>query len=506
MAGYTRQSSGLIISGSTILASHSNNEYNAIESSMNATTGHYHDGTTGGGAPVSLTGSVTGVLPVANGGTAGATAGAARTALGLVIGTDIQAYDAGLLSLAGLTTAADKMVYTTASDTYAVTALTAFARTILDDADEATVRATLNLEPGTDVQTQDAHLTDLAALSAVSAADNFMVSTGSGAWGYENAATVRTTLGLVIGTNVQAEDPHLTDLAALSAVGAADNFMVSTAAGAWAYENASTVRTTLGLVIGTNVQAEDPHLTDLAALSTVTGANQFMVSTGVGTWGYEAPSAVKDSLSLNIGTDIQAQSAHLDDLDALGAVSGADQFMVSTAAGAWGYESAATVRTTLGLVIGTDVLAAGTGKILQSLFGNVAAASGTTSIPADDTSPLVSEGTEIFTQDITPAATGNDIEVSFSLAADHSTGAAPITVAVFSDSVCIGVTLHAADSAGILHSLSFQTVDSPSTTSATTYSVRVGTASGTWYVNQPEVALYNGNLAKNGYTIKEISA
>jgi hypothetical protein len=64
---------------------------------------------------------------------------------GLIIGTDVQAYDAGLQSIAGLTTTADRMIYTTASDTYAVTTLTAAGRAILDDADAAAQRTTLGL-------------------------------------------------------------------------------------------------------------------------------------------------------------------------------------------------------------------------------------------------------------------------------------------------------------------------------------------------------------------------
>ena len=53
--------------------------------------------------------------------------------------------DPGLDSISNLTTAADKMIYTTGADTYAVTPITAFGRSILDDADAAAVRTTLGL-------------------------------------------------------------------------------------------------------------------------------------------------------------------------------------------------------------------------------------------------------------------------------------------------------------------------------------------------------------------------
>ena len=85
-----------------------------------------------------------------------ADAAAQRTTLGLgtaatSASTDFQAVDAGLTSISGLTTAADKMIYTTGSDTYAVTGLTSAGRALLDDADAAAQRTTLGLVIGTDV-------------------------------------------------------------------------------------------------------------------------------------------------------------------------------------------------------------------------------------------------------------------------------------------------------------------------------------------------------------------
>ena len=88
---------------------------------------------------------LSGTVAIANGGTNASSAGDARTNLGVAIGSDVQAYDAGLASIAGLTTAADKVIYTTGSDTYAVTSFTAFGRSLVDDADAAAGRSTLGL-------------------------------------------------------------------------------------------------------------------------------------------------------------------------------------------------------------------------------------------------------------------------------------------------------------------------------------------------------------------------
>ena len=52
MAGYTRQASANITTGSVIDADDFNDEYNQVQSAFNASTGHTHDGTASEGAPI----------------------------------------------------------------------------------------------------------------------------------------------------------------------------------------------------------------------------------------------------------------------------------------------------------------------------------------------------------------------------------------------------------------------------------------------------------------------
>ena len=74
-----------------------------------------------------------------------ASASAQRTTLGLAIGTNVQAYDADLAAIAGLTQAADKGIQFTGSGTAGVFDLTAAGKALLDDADAAAQRTTLGL-------------------------------------------------------------------------------------------------------------------------------------------------------------------------------------------------------------------------------------------------------------------------------------------------------------------------------------------------------------------------
>jgi hypothetical protein len=216
---------------------------------------------------------------------------------GLIIGTDVQAYDAALASIAGLTTSADKMIYTTASDVYAVTDLTAAGRALLDDADASAQRTTLGLAIGTNVQAYDPGLTSIAGLTTT--ADQMIYTTASDTYAVTgltaagrailddvDAAAQRTTLGLAIGSNVQAYDPGLQSIAGLTTTAdrmiyttASDTYAVTTltAAGRAILDDADATaqRATLGLVIGNDVQAYDPDTAKLDVAQSFTAQQTF---------------------------------------------------------------------------------------------------------------------------------------------------------------------------------------------------------------------------------------
>jgi hypothetical protein len=76
-----------------------------------------------------------------------------------------QPLDATLTAVAGVVTAADKLIYFTGVDAAAATDFSSFARTLLDDANAGAARSTLGVVIGTNVQAYSANLDGWAAVS-----------------------------------------------------------------------------------------------------------------------------------------------------------------------------------------------------------------------------------------------------------------------------------------------------------------------------------------------------
>lgn len=153
--------------------------WNAIASYFQPGAGGSGGGVTSVGISVSGSGLSVAGSPVTSSGVISLTVAAALSAIG------------------ALTPASDRIPYYTGVSAAALTTLTAFGRSLIDDADAATARGTLGLVIGTDVQAYNANLATIAGLSAVN--DDFL-QRKAGAWTNRTVAQVKTDLGLT-GTN-----------------------------------------------------------------------------------------------------------------------------------------------------------------------------------------------------------------------------------------------------------------------------------------------------------------
>jgi hypothetical protein len=210
-----------------------------------------------------------------DGGATGLTAATGRISLGLEIGVNVQAFDADLTTWAGITPSAN--FQTMVPHTF------------------AQMRTDLGLVIGTNVQAWDTDL-DGWALKApyagtltITSGKTFNVTntlTLSGTDGSTLNIGTGGTLGTAAYTAASAYQPIDTDLTTIAGLTATtDNFIIGVSS-AWASRTAAQARTTLGLVIGTNVQAWDA---DLDALAGIAGVQGDIIYRNASTWVRLAP-------------------------------------------------------------------------------------------------------------------------------------------------------------------------------------------------------------------------
>jgi hypothetical protein len=366
-----------------------------------------------------------------------ADAAATRSALGLVIDSNVQSYSARLAAIAGLSTAADTLPYFTGASTAALATFTSTGRTLVAAADAAAGRSALGLVIGTHVQAYSSALATYAAIPPsanvqgfLAAADYAAMRTALGAGAASGLSTLDAggkiptaqipdaVLGQVKfqGTwNAATNTPTLSGTPAATTKG--DYYIVSTGGtqfsktfevGDWIISNGATqdkidntdaVTTVAGRIGNVTLTAAD--LTD----GTAAGRTLFTAANAA---------AQRTALALVVGTDVQAYSANLAAL--AGITSAADRLPYFTGSGTATYANFTSYGRTLAALV--DAAAGRTALGLATMATQAASAvaitggaiNGTT---IGATTPNTAVFTSLTVNDNTTLGSSNSDTVNF---------------------------------------------------------------------------------------------
>jgi hypothetical protein len=282
-----------------------------------------------------------------------------RTSLGLTIGTNVQAYDAELAALAGLTSASDKLPYFTGSGSASVTTFTSAGRAILDDANAAAQLVTIGAVPLAGGTMTGALTLSGDPGSSNHAANKTYVDNALLGMGKRGVVRAATTANITIATALNNGDT-------LDGVTLATNDLILVKDQSTASQN--------GVYICQASPARDDlydtfieHVGALIAISegTVNADHMYLCTADKGgtldstaiTWTKVTPQTAGTVTSIAAGTGFSfstitssgtiAVDGVLEDLDTLGAPGSDGQFIVATGAGVFAYESGATAFTSI---------------------------------------------------------------------------------------------------------------------------------------------------------------
>ena len=131
-------------------------------------------------------------------------------------------------------------------------------------------------------------------------------------------------------------------------------------------------------------------------------------------------------------------------------------------------------------------------------------ATGTTNIPADDTTPQNTEGTEIITKAITPTSSSNRLFFTFSGNLQNSS-TQNIAFTLFQDSGASAIAMgwSMCHMGNHQNHLGFTHDMVAGTTSSTTFKIRMGGEGGTYRTNGSSSARRYGGISANRLTIIE---
>ena len=307
-------------------------------------------------------------VPITDGGTGASTAGNARTNLGLAIGSDVQAHDAQLDDVAGLTPTDGHVIIGNGSNFITETG--------------ATLRTSLGLGTGDNV----VHAQVSGAFSGSYSGDGSQLTGISFQIDGLNNSLDKDTIAdgdLLVAADVNEsnEEKKITfqDVKQAVHAGVSGDIAINSSGVAAIQANSvalgtdttgnyvqSLANATNGGLTITNGSAEGGDATVALNINNLEAADVQVSADSIAIMDNSDGNAVKkesiaDVMTAVAGTGISAASGVLnvdgvlEDLNTLGAASSDGEFIVATGAGAFQYESGATARTSLGLGSGNDV-------------------------------------------------------------------------------------------------------------------------------------------------------
>ena len=148
-----------------------------------------------------------------------------------------------------------------------------------------------------------------------------------------------------------------------------------------------------------------------------------------------------------------------------------------------------------------------TNQVVSFYSGEINAMSGATIIPSDNTTPSITEGTQVWAQTLTPMSWNSKFKFEQAFLYGSSSSNRNISFALFRNSTCIYAIGSNLVTSGRPLTITVYHVDQPNTTSSVTYSLRVGISStATWYLGQAaaNTITYGGTANVSTWSITEI--
>jgi hypothetical protein len=152
------------------------------------------------------------------------------------------------------------------------------------------------------------------------------------------------------------------------------------------------------------------------------------------------------------------------------------------------------------------------GSTVQQVYTQTGATiTGTTTMPADDTLPQVTEGNEVMTLAITPTHASNILEITVVSMTTRSGDAHNITIALFNTNYhstnAMATAFYTGAGGQHVNHSSFKARMTAGTTSASTFKVRAGaTGAGTMTFNGNAGGRLHAGVMASSITITEIQA